>query len=239
MSIQRFLDYDLSVFINCPFDAGYQELFEAMVFAVHECGFVARSARESRDASKVRIEKIFEITSECRYGIHDISRTELDAISQLPRFNMPLELGMFLGAKYYGNENQREKVCLVLDREKHRYQKFCSDIAGQDIDAHTGDIQKAVTSVRDFLQSAPVRPEYIPTGLITLPNGVVISYRGKRLIPSGSKVFERYRSFLADAPALCASLSFERQELTFSDYVILCEVWLKVHPHRSASLPEA
>jgi hypothetical protein len=130
MSKPRFLDYDTSVFINCPFDAEYQQLFEALVFAVYECGFIARSARESRDASQVRIDKIFRIISECRYGIHDISRTELDGISRLPRFNMPLELGMFLAAKYYGNKREREKVCLVLDREKHRYQKFCSDIGG-------------------------------------------------------------------------------------------------------------
>src|SRR6266446_2651699 len=116
MSRARLLDYDTSVFINCPFDAEYQQLFEALVFAVYECGFIARSARESRDASQVRIDKIFRIIAECRYGIHDISRTELDTTSQLPRFNMPLELGMFLGAKYYGNKTQREKVCLVLDR---------------------------------------------------------------------------------------------------------------------------
>jgi len=210
------LDYDTSVFINCPFDAEYQQLFEALVFAVYECGFIARSARESRDASQVRIDKIFRIIAECRYGIHDISRTELDTTSQLPRFNMPLELGMFLGAKYYGNKTQREKVCLVLDREKYRYQKFCSDIGGQDIDAHSGDVQVAVTIVRDFLQCARSGSE--------------------RLIPSGSMVFERYQSFLQDLPALCDSLNLHRQELIFSDYVTLCVEWLRAHP-QLASLP--
>jgi hypothetical protein len=28
--------YDESVFINCPFDVDYQEVFRALVFAVHD-----------------------------------------------------------------------------------------------------------------------------------------------------------------------------------------------------------
>lgn len=42
---------------------------------------------------------------------------------------MPLELGLFLGAKRYGTGKQRTKLCLILDRERYRYQKYCSDIA--------------------------------------------------------------------------------------------------------------
>ena len=73
---------------------------------------------------------------ECRFGIHDLSRTQLDRRSRLPRFNMPLELGMFLAAKRFGVELQRRKNALILDRDRYRYQKFISDIAGQDIRAH-------------------------------------------------------------------------------------------------------
>ncbi len=113
-------EYELSVFINCPFDAAYQRLFRAIVFTVHDCGYIARSALELTDASQVRVHKILQIISECRVGIHDISRTELDRRSKLPRFNMPLELGMFLGAKRYGDQRQRRKICLVLDRTSHR-----------------------------------------------------------------------------------------------------------------------
>jgi hypothetical protein len=45
--------------------------------------------------------RIFKLIEGCQFGIHDISRTELDTDSQLPRFNMPLELGMFLGAQRF------------------------------------------------------------------------------------------------------------------------------------------
>ncbi len=65
-----------SVFINCPFDAQYRPLFEAIVFAVFACGFRPRCALEIDDASQVRIDKIFKIIAECKYGVHDISRTE-------------------------------------------------------------------------------------------------------------------------------------------------------------------
>ena len=110
--------YHDNVFINCPFDSAYKPLFDAIVFAVHDCGFVARCALEEGDASQVRIDKIYNIIEDCRYGIHDISRTELDEVSGLPRFNMPLELGIFLGAKRFGVEDQdnpEEVVRVVRD----------------------------------------------------------------------------------------------------------------------------
>ena len=70
--------YPTSVFINCPFDNSYLELFRAVIFAVHDCGFVARSALEIDDSGQVRIEKIIAIIRQCQYGVHDISRTDLD-----------------------------------------------------------------------------------------------------------------------------------------------------------------
>ena len=98
------------VFVNCPFD----------------------------DDGQARIEKLYGLIKECRYGIHDISRTELDCDTRLPRFNMPLELGLFMGAKCYGSPRQRDKRLLIFDREKYRYQTFISDLAGMDIHAHSG-----------------------------------------------------------------------------------------------------
>jgi len=50
--------YDYNVFINCPFDDAYRPIFEALVFAVHDCGYIARCSLEVDDASEVRIDKI-------------------------------------------------------------------------------------------------------------------------------------------------------------------------------------
>jgi hypothetical protein len=56
-----------------------------------------------------------------QFGIHDVSRVELDESNKLPRFNMPLELGLFLGAKSFSDEaRQKKKRCLILDSDPHR-----------------------------------------------------------------------------------------------------------------------
>jgi hypothetical protein len=142
--------YEDSVFINCPFDSEYRAIFYALVFAVHDCGYIARCALEVDDSGLVRIQKIEQIIADCRFGIHDISRVEADPQTHLPRFNMPLELGLFLGAKRYGNKRQQTKSCKILDTDKYRFQKFCSDISGQDISAHHGDPEEAVKTLRNW-----------------------------------------------------------------------------------------
>jgi hypothetical protein len=111
--------FEYGVFINCPFDDAYRPLFEAIVFAVQDCGYIARCSLEVTDASQVRIERIAGIIASCKFGIHDISRTELDPATNLPRFNMPLELGMFLGAKRFGPSKHKSKTCLILDVERY------------------------------------------------------------------------------------------------------------------------
>ena len=88
-----------AVFLNVPFDADYRPLFEALVFCVIECGYEPRCAMEASDGGHVRVEKITRIIADCAFGVHDISRTELDRKSCLPRFNMPFELGLFLDRK--------------------------------------------------------------------------------------------------------------------------------------------
>lgn len=196
--------YEDSVFINCPFDTEYGALLDALVFAVHDCGFVARCAQEIRDTSQVRIDKIVEIIEQCKFGIHDISRTEPDPKTRLPRFNMPLELGIFLGAKRFGDRRQRRKVCLVLDKERYRYQKFCSDIAGQDPAAHNNDPAAATIVVRDWLRT-----------------------HTRFGIPSGSKIVERYAQFRKALPIMCKKANLDHRKLIFNDYAALVVEWLK------------
>jgi len=83
-------------------------------------GLFARCALEASDSGEARIDKILAIIAKCKFGIHDISRTELSKKTKLPRFDMPLELGLFLGAKTFGPRGARAKVCLILDRQKYR-----------------------------------------------------------------------------------------------------------------------
>lgn len=194
------------MFINCPFDDRYQPLLYALVFAVHDCGFQARSAQEIDDAGLVRIEKLYGLIRDCRFGIHDISRTELDPDNGLPRFNMPLELGLFLGATKFGAGKQKQKLSLVLDTEKFRFQKYMSDISGQDVKAHEEKPAKAIKRVRDWLNSSPVDPEATK--------------------PGATKMAERYDRFIKELPALCEVLHLDNEDLTFIDFTTILVEWL-------------
>lgn len=139
------------VFINCPFDSDYQPLFYAAVFTLHDCGYQPRCALESSNGGEVRIDKIYRLIEACELGIHDISRIQLDQGSNLPRFNMPLELGIFLGAQRFGDTVQRSKSCLILSNAPFQYQAYLSDIAGQDIRHHGNETLGICTTVRDWL----------------------------------------------------------------------------------------
>ena len=89
-----------SVFINCPFDEAYWPIFEAVVFCIVDCGFVPRSGLEFTDSGTVRIHHLRDLIRSCKYAIHDLSRVEVSTSSLLPRFNMPFELGLDLGARF-------------------------------------------------------------------------------------------------------------------------------------------
>ena len=204
------VDFNKNVFINCPFDIPYLCLFNAIVFTIHDIGFRPRCSLEASNASQIRLGKILDIISECKYSIHDISRTELDSASGLPRFNMPLELGLDLGCKRFGKSHQIEKVSLILDIKPYRYQKFISDISGQDISAHGGNEKNVIRIVRDWLS-----PELDPRIFI---------------VPGGDTIFKRYQAFQMALPALCKKLSWKPKELPFSDFSFAIATWIKLNP---------
>jgi len=192
-------------FINCPFDDEYRPIFDALVFATFECGLRPRCGLEVYDAGEVRIEEIARIIGECRWGIHDISRTELGP-SGLPRFNMPLELGIFLGARRFDDRLQKQKCCLVLDTDRYRYQQYISDIAGQDIAAHQGDVKRAIKAVRDWLGA---------------------SRSGNQRLAGAAAISKRFSRFMDDFPALCAETDRETGDLTFAEFGVVASSWLR------------
>ncbi|MFN6254404.1 MAG: hypothetical protein ACK4Y5_20340 [Acetobacteraceae bacterium] len=203
--------YNESIFFNCPFDDAYKPIFEALVFAAFDCGYVPRCALEADDAGQVRFEKILKIIRGCRLGVHDISRTELDSANKLPRFNMPFELGLFMGAAKFGVNHQRQKVCLVLDRERYRFQKFISDIAGQDIRQHGDDPERAIEELRAWLAALP----------------------REDILPGGTTIAQRYREFRNELPGILNKVGVCPQEMIFADYTNIVSTWLSERP-RSA-----
>lgn len=201
--------YNDSVFINCPFDENYGSILRAIVYSIYDCGFIARCALEETDSGPTRLGRILQIISECKYGIHDISRTELSR-ANLPRFNMPFECGLYWGALYFGAGWHAEKRLLVLDSERDRYRDSLSDIAGQDIKVHNNEPRAAVEHVRTWLNS-----------------------RSKRqTIPGGAEIWRRFEAFSLELPAMLEECQITRAELDsldyYHDYTKLVEQWLKI-----------
>lgn len=195
--------YAASVFINCPFDPGYRPMLFAATFAILDCGYQPRCAQEEEDGGDVRVEKIKRMIEDCKFGLHDISETALGD-NGLPRFNMPFELGLFLGARHFGDKSQRGKVTLIVDRERHRYQAFLSDIAGQDIRSHDGRADTMITVVRNWLSTATKR----------------------KTIPGAAVIRQRYTDFTAQLPELCAGLRLHSEELLFNEFTQIAASWL-------------
>lgn len=194
-----------NVFINCPYNKKYEPIFHAIIFTIINCGYIPRTAQENNDSSEVRIQKIIKIIKSCRLAIHDISHIELSAEKGLPRFNMPFELGLFLGAKFYGPKDQKQKNCLVLDSEQYRYQIFLSDIAGQDIRAHNNQPDKAIFNIRDWLSS----------------------YNKEVSYPGGKTIYNKYQLFRSELPEICKEMKQSVEDLTFIDYSRTISEWLK------------
>lgn len=198
--------FEQNVFINCPFDTTYAPIFEAIVFAVKDAGFAPRSALERLDSSQIRLHKIIELIRSSRYSIHDLSRTELDSATALPRFNMPLELGIDLGCKAYSRAHARKSL-LIFDSEQYRFQKYLSDIGGQDVHRHGNSPKIAVARVRAWL-----RAESGLTG-----------------IAGGSAIYERYLKFREDLPVLCSKMRLDQDDLTFADFSGAIAAWILEH----------
>ncbi|MCH8152558.1 MAG: hypothetical protein IH830_09330 [Planctomycetes bacterium] len=195
--------YNQSVFINCPFDDEFKPLFRAAVFTVLRCGYTPRSAQELEDSSEPRLNKIFQIIEECRYGIHDLSRVELD--DGLPRFNMPFELGLFFGAKRYGNEEQGRKSCLIFERNAHSYERFISDIKGQDVATHENKPKVLIRRIRDWLSTN----------------------KRRRSLPGGAALWHEYTKFKRWLPIKCREEDLKDRELTWDDYLNLLYKWVE------------
>jgi len=67
----RLFLYDVSVFVNCPFDPPYEPMMRALTFAVYDCGFFPRSALEEDNAGEVRYHKIIRIIDNELDSPHD------------------------------------------------------------------------------------------------------------------------------------------------------------------------
>lgn len=190
-----------SIFVNCPFDDVYRPIFDAVTFAIIACGFRVASALQVADSGELRLDKLYRLIANAAYSVHDISRVEVDGTSGLPRFNMPIELGIALGHGRYADRRPKPRL-LILDSERYRYQVFASDLAGLDIAEHGNDAGRAIGCVRDFLAS------------------------DVRALPTSDRIVGLYRAFERSLSDLAGEQDQSVDRLSFVDRVRLVEAYL-------------
>jgi len=208
--------YDESVFINCPFDPKYERrLFYVLIFTVQYCGFLPRSAKEISDGAQNRLDKIYKLIEACRHGIHDISWTHADEKSGLPRFNMPFELGLYLGATRFGGKNQRLKKALVLDTERYRFQSFLSDLAGIDPSIYHNEPLDLTRVVRKWFVDLT-----------------------QRSIPGPSAIMRDYEKFQVRLPDLARALDLQVDEISYTELLNFGAAFLVELGREANTLPK-
>lgn len=193
------------VFINCPFDEDYGDLLRAAAFAIAVCGYKPTCALDEDDAGRIRFDKLKALIGEADLAVHDLSRIELSEETSTPRFNMPFELGLYLGAKHFGGRRQRQKRCLVFGRSRRDWAPSISDLAGVDPSFHGGKTDAVIRAVRDFLHASP----------------------DGNMLPGETALIAHHRRFLRDLPKIAATARQTPQEaLRYRNYITFLQEFL-------------
>jgi hypothetical protein len=117
---------------------------------------------------------------------------------------MPLELGVFLGAKRFGFGSQKAKRCVVFDKTRYRFQKYISDLSGQDIHAHRGTEKRLIEELATWLRAQS----------------------GDQKVPGGRRIAAEFTSFKRRIPGICNNQGIHPDELTFGDYATMVAQYL-------------
>jgi hypothetical protein len=202
--------YDRSVFVNCPFDTPYKPVLDAILFAIHDCGFIARSALEAVGSAETRLDKIIRVIRASRWSIHDIGRLEVTPESPFPRFNMPFECGLALGLQRFGTARDRKRDFLILSAEPQHDKRALSDLAGQDGAYHRNEPTGAIAAVRGFLAG-----------------------KSKHRVRGAAALSSRHDKFNAALPGMAAALEITEKEIRSFDYIAdlvnLMTAWQRRH----------
>jgi hypothetical protein len=136
------------VFLNIPYDAEFSSLYIAYIVGICQLGLKPHIASEI-PGGKRRLDRILELIQGCRYSIHDLSRVEVSpSPSAVPRFNMPLELGMTITREILHPE---QHTWFVWESEPYRLQRSLSDLNGTDANIHNDKTEDVLSGLRNAL----------------------------------------------------------------------------------------
>ena len=162
-------DFENRVFVNCPYSDDYRDFQRAIIFVLMRLGYEPCLAAQVSNSGQLRMDKVREQIRDCRHSIHDLSLVIASRKGELARMNMPYELGLDLGARWFGEPPLNSKVLLVLEGERGSVKKALSDHAGFDLRTHEGQMEELLCELRSHFYShlSPLESG-IPSGFPTL-----------------------------------------------------------------------
>lgn len=134
-----------SVFLNIPYDKEFEDLYLAYIVGLTQLGLEIKVTLAV--ANEGRLETILRLIEESSFSIHDLSRTELSR--GVPRFNMPLELGLAL---YHSRRGRKPHRVHIFDRKKYQAQRSTSDVNGIDPQIHRGRPKDLMIGLRNIFR---------------------------------------------------------------------------------------
>lgn len=156
-----------AVFLNIPYDDKFENLYLAYIVGLTQLGLKINATLAVPNQG--RLDRIIGLVESSAFSIHDLSRVELS--SGVPRFNMPLELGLAL---YRSRATRGRHRVFVFEKKDYRMQKSTSDVNGIDAQIHNGRPKGVMAGLRNIF--------YQPDGT-TVPE-MLASYRAvKKRLP--------------------------------------------------------
>lgn len=201
-------NFQKNVFINCPFDHDYIPLLRPLLFVILYFGYNPRIAKERSDSGEMRIKKISGLIEQSRISIHDISRIRSAKKKEFYRLNMPFELGIDIGCRLYKGGNSTQKKCLILEKERYRYQKALSDLSGSDIKNHRNEPEEIIRQIRNWF----------------------VENENPHL-DSGTKIWESFNEFMADFYQKRKEEGFKDKDLDMMpipEYIQFIKDWIRL-----------
>lgn len=199
-----------NVFINCPFDNEYFKLLKPLLFCIIYIELSPKIS-ETSDSGEIRLHKIKDLISISNYSIHDLSRMEPLKDNELPRFNMPFECGIDFGIRLSNPDLYKDKKFLILEKERYRYQKVISDIAGNDIMAHHNEPEQIIKVIRNWFKPILIK------------------------IPYHKEIWLAYNEFEFDYEAILNKEGYDPKDinsLTFSDLIENITAWIEKYKEK-------
>ena len=196
-----------NVFINCPFDTTFIPLLRPLIFTVLYLGYTPKVTTEKSDSGEVRINKIRDLIEQSKLSIHDLSRMRSAKKDEFYRMNMPFELGVVIGCRFFKEGRARNKKCLILEKEKYGYQKALSDMSGSDIRNHNDEPEELVRQVRNWFVENEIQHA-----------------------KSGTRIWQTFNEFMADFYQKRQDEGFKDRDLEtmpLPEYIRFIQKWLK------------